>query len=240
MYEARVKEEIRRWKRKHLRRPSMTTRYTKEIQAKVNEKIPEKVHTVITASIKNMVHATLVGSEYMSNKQPSTKKSLQEKEEEVRHITRTYKRTAALEGAGTGAGGILLGIADFPLLLSIKMKYLFAVATAYGFDVTDERERLFTLLLFQFTYARAEKKRELLTQLEQWGKEREKPEQEVHYLAHINWKEFQLDYRDYIDFIKLLQLLPGFGAIVGFFANSHFIDLLSETAMNGYRMRIIT
>jgi hypothetical protein len=35
-----------------------------------------------------------------------------------------YKKAAAASGAGTGAGGILLGLADFPLLLSLKMKFL--------------------------------------------------------------------------------------------------------------------
>ena len=32
-------------------------------------------------------------------------------------------KIAAAEGAGTGAGGILLGLADFPLLLTIKIKF---------------------------------------------------------------------------------------------------------------------
>ena len=32
-------------------------------------------------------------------------------------------KIAAAEGAGTGAGGILLGLADFPLLLGIKIKF---------------------------------------------------------------------------------------------------------------------
>ena len=32
-------------------------------------------------------------------------------------------KIAAAEGAGTGAGGILLGLADFPLLLTIKINF---------------------------------------------------------------------------------------------------------------------
>ncbi len=28
-----------------------------------------------------------------------------------------------IEGAGTGAGGIFLGLSDFPLLLGIKVKF---------------------------------------------------------------------------------------------------------------------
>ncbi len=237
MYEDEVAEELRRWKRRQLKRPSMTGRYAKKMQEKVNNFIPEKIHTIVTTAIKNMVHATLIGSEITTKQQIQPALSLKEREEIVQQLTRTYKRTAALEGAGTGAGGILLGIADFPLLLSIKMKFLFEVASAYGYDVRDYRERLFLLHLFQLAFAREEKKEDLIERVENWASEAESLPEKEEYLAHIDWKEFQLDYRDYIDLAKLLQLIPGFGAIVGAVANSRFLDLLSETAMNGYRMR---
>ncbi|KHF42039.1 EcsC family protein [Halalkalibacter okhensis] len=237
MYEKEIEDELKRWKRKLQKRPSMMGRYTKGLQSKMNNLIPEKVHSVVTASIKNMVHATLVGSEYTTKKQPEVALSLEQREEKVHQIIKTYKRTAALEGAGTGAGGILLGMADFPLLLSIKMKFLFDVASAYGYDVRDYKERLFVLYLFQLTYAREEKRPDLIIQLEEWEKEKEKLPEKDEYLATFDWKSFQLDYRDYIDLPKMLQLIPGFGAVVGAAANYRFLDLLGETAMNGYRIR---
>lgn len=237
MYEEQVEEELNRWKRRLLRRSSMTGRYAKKVQTKMNKLIPEKVHTVVTASIKNMVHATLVGSEYTTKNEPKQVLSLKECDENMEQVTKIYKRTAVIEGVGTGAGGIFLGMADFPLLLSIKMKFLFEAATAYGYDVRDYRERLFILLLFQLAYAREEKREDLIKRIEKWEQERKTLPNEDEYLAHIDWKEFQLDYRDYIDLPKMLQLIPGFGAIVGAVANSKFLDLLSETAMNGYRMR---
>lgn len=237
MYEDEITEEVSRWKRKLLKRPSITSRYAKGVQAKINTIIPEKVHTVVTTAIKNMVQATLVGSEYMTKSIPEKGLTIQQREEKVREIARTYKRTAAIEGAGTGAGGILLGMADFPLLLSIKMKFLFEVATAYGYDVRDYKERLFLLYLFQLTYAREEKRATLLERLERWEEEAASLPSKEEYLSHIDWKQFQLDYRDYIDLPKTLQLIPGFGAIVGVIANAHFLDLLTETAMNGYRLR---
>ncbi len=64
-----------------------------------------------------------------------------------------YKKIAAAEGAGTGAGGILLGLADFPLLLGIKIKFLFDAATLYGFDTSDKEERLFILHVFQLAFS---------------------------------------------------------------------------------------
>ncbi len=61
-------------------------------------------------------------------------------------------KIAAAEGAGTGAGGILLGLADFPLLLTIKIKFLFDAATLYGFDTSKQEERLFILHVFQLAF----------------------------------------------------------------------------------------
>src|SRR5699024_8686888 len=90
MYEAQAAEELARWKRKTLKRPSMTNRYAKGIQAKMNQLIPEKVHTIVTASIKNMVHATLIGSEYMTKNKAERGLSLKEREEKVEKITETY------------------------------------------------------------------------------------------------------------------------------------------------------
>lgn len=55
----------------------------------------------------------------------------------------------------------------------------------------------------------------------------------------MDWYVFQQEYRDYIDFIKMLQLIPGFGAIVGAYANYNLLDQLGETAMNAYRLRIL-
>ena len=62
-----------------------------------------------------------------------------------------YKNSSGRR-AGTGAGGILLGLADFPLLLGIKIKFLFDAATLYGFDTSDKEERLFILHVFQLAF----------------------------------------------------------------------------------------
>jgi len=55
----------------------------------------------------------------------------------------------------------------------------------------------------------------------------------------IDWQSFQQEYRDTIDLAKLLQFLPGFGAVVGAVANYRFLDELGRTAMNAYRMRLL-
>jgi hypothetical protein len=41
-----------------------------------------------------------------------------------------------------------------------------------------------------------------------------------------------------MDIAKLLQLVPGIGAVVGAYANYKLVDKLGVTAINAYRLRI--
>ncbi len=140
------------------------------------------------------------------------------------------KKIAAAEGAGTGAGGILLGLADFPLLLGIKIKFLFDAATLYGFDTSDKEERLFILHVFQLAFSSDEHRKEIWKAIETWDTEEEN---------HMDWEKFQTEYRDYIDLAKMLQLVPIIGAPVGAYANYQLLQRLGEVTMNCYRMRLL-
>ncbi|WP_079507938.1 EcsC family protein [Mesobacillus jeotgali] len=231
-YEQKVYEEIIAWKRKLNKRSGILARASKKAQTKVNQLIPEKVHQIMTDTIKNMVKATLAGSNFTTKKQQGAGLTLAGKDELLNRKLAGFKRTAALEGAGTGAGGIMLGMADFPLLLSIKMKFLFDAASIYGFDPSKYEERLFILYVFQLAYSSDAHRKQTLEVIENW--EDKKTE-----LAEMDWQQFQQEYRDYIDFAKMLQLMPVIGAVVGAYANYNLLDQLGETAMNAYRMRIL-
>ncbi|CAM4106435.1 EcsC family protein [Lederbergia lenta] len=230
-YSQIVESELEAWKRKMIKRSSLLNRMSKTAQTKVNELIPEKVHTIMTESIKNMVKATLVGSNMTTNKQQAVGISLYERDELLKQKLSTYRKTAVIEGAGTGAGGILLGIADFPLLLSIKMKFLFEAAAVYGFDTSEYEERLFILHVFQLAFSSDEKRKETFYIIEDW-------EEQKKSLVDMDWRVFQQEYRDYIDLVKMFQLIPGIGAVVGAYANYNLLDQLGETAMNAYRLRM--
>lgn len=231
-YELKVYDEILEWKRKITRRSGILARASKKAQTKVNQLIPEKVHAILTESIKNMVKATLAGSNLTTKKQQGAGKSLAEKDKLLQEKLASYRKTAAVEGAGTGAGGFLLGLADFPLLLSIKMKFLFDAASVYGHDPSKYEERLFILYIFQLAFSSDEKRQETLEIIENW-------EERKDALLELDWQEFQQEYRDYIDFVKMLQLMPGIGAVVGAYANYNLLDQLGETAMNAYRLRTL-
>ena len=236
-YEEKILLELIIWQQKMTKKPSLTNRLTKGLQKKINNVIPEKVHNVITTAIKNMVKAVLIGSEYISN-QPVNygQESLEELEKLVLEKRNFYKKAAVVSGAGTGAGGLLLGLADFPILLSLKIKFLFDVATIYGFDVREFRERLYILKLFELAFSSQQKRTEVYNYISGWDK---KIEQIPSDMDTFNWRSFQQEYRDYIDLAKMMQLMPGIGAVVGAYANYQLMDKLSETAMNGYRQRLL-
>lgn len=158
--------------------------------------------------------------------------NLYEQDKKLKQKLSTYRKTAVVEGAGTGAGGILLGLADFPLLLSIKMKFLFEVATIYGFDTNKYEERLFILHVFQLAFSSDEKRKETFATIKNWELKRRE-------LLDMDWRVFQQEYRDHIDLVKMFQLIPGIGAVVGAYANYNLLDQLGETAMNAYRMRLL-
>lgn len=229
-YEKEITEEVIRWKKQLVRRSSLFERTSKKAQNKLNRLIPEKVHTVVTESIKKMVQATLVGSNITTFKKNIGHLSLEERERLVKESIKTFQKTAAVEGAGTGAGGIFLGLADFPLLLSIKMKFLFETANLYGYDTKQYEERLFLLTVFQLAFSSEEHRESLLELIENWDERKDE-------LKELDWRVFQQEYRDYIDLVKMLQLMPGIGAVVGGIANYKLLQHLGECAMNAYRLR---
>jgi hypothetical protein len=231
-YEARAWREVHQWKHE-LRRPSGGLKQlSKRLQTKMNHLIPSKIHEVMTETIKTMVQTVLWGSEYTTKKTSVAHLSLESREVPIFSKIKTYKKTAAIEGAGTGAGGIFLGLADFPLLLSIKMKLLFEIAAMYGMATDRYEERIYLLQVFQLAFSSDERRLQVLEIIENWDERKQA-------LQELDWRVFQQEYRDYIDFSKMLQMLPIIGAPVGAYANYNLVDHLGKTAMNCYRMRVI-
>jgi hypothetical protein len=233
LYEQQVKFELEIWKKTMLKEPSFTDVVSRNIQTRINNVIPDKVHSAITYTIQKMVQAVLFGSEYTSAK-PLKDASLQYREAFVKRQIDIYKKTASAEGALTGAGGILLGLADFPLLLGIKIKLLFEIASLYGYDVKDYRERLYLLYIFQLSFSSRKRQKEVFEYLNHWNEHAQTLPKDV---EEFDWRTFQQEYRDYIDLAKMAQLIPVIGAAVGAIANYKLITKLGNTAMNCYRIR---
>lgn len=235
-YNDKALRELNEWKTAMRKKPSIIQKAVKGVQSKFNSILPEGYHEIITSSIKNLTKAVIFGSQY-TTKPPLLGLSLMEREQLIREKIKFYTTTAIIEGAATGAGGFLLGLTDFPLLLSIKMKFLYDAASIYGFDVSDYRERLYMLNIFQLAFSSRGNINKVFEKMEKW-------EEYCQYLPEdlnsFDWKSFQQEYRDYIDLAKLLQMVPGIGAFVGSYVNNGLMKKLSETAMQAYRMRILT
>ena len=142
-----------------------------------------------------------------------------------------------IEGAGTGAGGILIGLTDLPLLLGIKIKLLYELASIYGFDVKDYRERMYILNIFQLAFSSQDHVNKVFAKIENLDEYKNTLSDDIN---DLDWRSFQQEYRDYIDLAKLLQLVPGIGAFVGAYVNNKLVDKLGEYAMYAYRMRILS
>jgi hypothetical protein len=232
-YDTQALEELRRWQDEMQRGPGLWNRATSGVQRKINSYIPEKIHSGITAVIKQMTQGVLSGSNFTVSA-TLLEGSLEEREARVRAKIDRYRKTAAAEGGITGAGGFLLGLADFPLLLSIKLKMLFEIAALYGFSGEDYRERLYLLHIFQLAFSSDAHRADVYQEMQRWH---ERTAQLPSSIDDFDWRKFQQEYRDYIDLAKLAQLLPVIGAPVGVIVNNSLLKKLGATAMNAYRMR---
>ncbi len=98
------------------------------------------------------------------------------------------------------------------------------------------KERLYILHIFQLAFSSRDHSSRLFEKMEKWD------EYSRFLPADINqfdWVSFQREYRDYIDLAKLLQLVPGIGAVVGLYENNKLMNKLGETSIQSYRMRLL-
>src|SRR5215470_9670151 len=224
-YLRKVSSELETWQRQMLRKPSFFNNFSKRVQTKINSWIPEKIHNAITVAIKQMIRGVLFGARHTTSK-PLMDASLQNREELVTKKIDVYRHTAAIEGGITGAGGLLLGLADFPILIGIKIKLLFDIAALYGFDVDDYKERVYILHIFELAFSSHEHRRNVYLEMTDWDeKSKELPED----ISQFDWRNFQQEYRDYIDLAKMAQLIPAIGAPVGIVVNNRLIKKLGKT-----------
>ncbi|SHM34501.1 EcsC protein family protein [Cyclobacterium lianum] len=233
LYENLAYRDMQSWLQKSKQKPSLINRMTTGTQRSINNLIPEKIHKAITFAIEKMVKGVLTGNEYIAPS-PYLADRLSLREYKARKSIRIYSRTASVEGAVTGAGGILMGFVDLPAFLAIKMKMLFEIAAAYGHDTRDFKERVFLLHIFKLTFSSQKTRNEIIVNLENWNAYAGSLPDD---LDDFDWRNFQLEYRDYMDLAKLAQLIPLIGAGVGAVANYKLSQQLGRMAIQAYRLR---
>ncbi len=227
--------ELSLWKAQMQRKPGFFNNLSKRVQTRLNKIIPEKVHLAITKLLKEMIKGVLFGAGAIRiNALPF--ENLAETENAVLKKIEIYKKTAAVEGGLTGAGGFLWGLADFPLLLSIKIKMLFDMAAHYGFDTSDYKERVYLLHIFEIAFCSDEHRNRVFDKMINWKQKAAALPADIN---QFDWRMLQQEYRDYIDLAKMAQLIPVIGAAVGLVVNWKLMQKLGTTAMNAYRMRLV-
>ena len=232
-FESRIDNEVRIWIDQMRKEPSKLNQATKRLQTRLNSLLPDKIHKVITTAIKQVTRSVLYGSEFTTPTE-RTFSSYEDLEAFVLKRVNFYCKSAAAGGAVTGFGGFVWGIADFPIWLTLKMKLLFEIASCYGHDIRDYRERIYVLYIFQLAFSSQQHRNKIFAKIEDWEKQRYLLPPDIH---HFDWKTFQLEYRDHIDLAKIMQLLPGIGAVIGAIVNHRLTKRLGSTAMNAYRLR---
>ena len=233
-YQQQALKDVRLWQKKMLHKPTLFNRLSKRAQDKVNSWIPEKVHNAVTATIKQMIRGVLFGAKH-TTAEPLKNANLELREAKVEEKIKFYRNTAAVEGGITGAGGILLGLADFPLLIAIKIKLLYEIAAVYGFNTGNYKERLYLLHIFELAFSSQQHRKTVYLKMENWDRRSRDLPDDIH---QFEWRQFQQEYRDYIDLAKMAQLIPVIGAPVGVLVNYRLLKKLGTTAMNAYRMRL--
>ena len=193
-------KELEIWKEKMRKKPSLLNKASKGVQNKFNSILPDNYHNIITSAIKNMTKVVLFGSKYTTKKPLGL--TLKERDDLALDKIKTYKNTAMIEGAGTGAGGILIGLTDLPLLLGIKIKLLYELASIYGFDVKDYRERMYILSIFQLAFSSQNHVNKVFAKIENWDEYKDTLSDDIN---DLDWRSFQQEYRDYIDLANVSQ-----------------------------------
>ena len=232
-YELIAFDKMKKWEDTMKSKPRKINEFSKKAQDKVNSILPEKYHSIMTEVIKNMVKVVIMGAEYTINP-PLLYIPLSERERLINERVEFYRKTAGITGVTTGIGGFISTMADFPILIALKVKLLYEIASIYGYDAKDYKERLYILYIFELAFCSENRRLEVFIILKNWDIYVDSlPERKEDF----DWRKFQQEYRDYIDLAKLLQIVPVVGGVVGGIANYRLVDKLGDTAINCYRLR---
>jgi hypothetical protein len=236
-YDNKIKQQISAWIPVFLKPPGFFEKTSKRISTKINTWIPQKVHNVITATVKTIVRTTLFGAEYTPQGKVQTGLALEEADQKAKETLALYQKIATAEGAGTGAGGFIFNLVDFPAFIAIKMKLLFELSHIYGYKTSDFSERIFILTVFQLAFSSPLQREQLLNTIQHWDEHKVKWSSDKAYYQSFDWEDFQKEYRDSIDFRKMLQMIPGIGAVAGAWANYSIVEDLGEVSLHCYQIR---
>lgn len=238
-YEQLIYEECLEWEKK-IQGEWFLSRWSRSLQKKMDSLIPAIVHEKLAKAVEMLVKSIANGVALIPaqplRELPNITFALRDKKAQEK--VKLYKKIAMAEGAGTGAGGILLSVVDFPALIGIKFKLLQELATIYGYDIKDFEERMYMVKIFQLSFAGDAARKRIYEELKEWPNRKLQISHDT-YQNVMAWREFYAEYRESTEFRKMLQFIPGLGAIVGAWANQSIVEDMAATAVHVYRMRYL-
>lgn len=138
-------------------------KFSEPIMEKIN--IDDKIAKAIETSIMGCMNLAQDVVAYTYDKEKSIKKL---KDSQIRTLDDLYKADvtelspiakgvikenkiiATLEGLALGMGDLTMAIADIPLFFAVTFRVMQQIASVYGYDPEDEKEKLFIIKLMSF------------------------------------------------------------------------------------------
>jgi hypothetical protein len=153
-------------------------------------------------------------------------------------IVQSRKKVAMTQGATTGIGGFLTLSIDIPFILGISLKTLQEIALSYGFDPSEQRERIFIIKCLQFVSSDIVGKQAILQELTDFSSLN--PEKRDQTLSQLQgWREVMVSFRDNFGWKKLFQMIPIAGILFGSLINKSMMHDIGEAGRMLYRKRRI-
>jgi hypothetical protein len=243
-YEEKVRRELLQWEKKLLKDAGFAEKWSRQMQQRIDRLIPEHIHQSLAKGMEVTVKSVLSGIDLLAFSEEklreSSSKTLIEQDFAADRLISRYKKIAAAEGAGTGFGGIVLAAVDYPALLAIKLKFLSEMAQNFGFDLRELPERVFCLRVFLLAYSTDTTRQRTFQQIKNWNENPSLPVTNVSLEEFVSWREFYTEYKESIEFKKMLSFIPFVGALFNGWGNYSLLDDLGEIAKNSYRLRIIS
>src|SRR6478736_5514470 len=192
---------------------------------------PKFIHQKIEKLLDEIAKYVDNGGQYLANTSATLEKAsaqLQEKKqlsiEDIQHLS--------LQETTTWVGVIFTLAIDIPFVLGLTLKTLQEVAVSYGYDPTEQEERIFMVKCMQFSSSDIVGKRAILEELASGNRT-----QSLQQLQ--GWREVFLTYRDNLGWKKLFQMIPIAGMVFGAYINKQAISDIGEVGMMLYRKRRI-
>jgi hypothetical protein len=136
---------------------------------------------------------------------------------------------ATIEGAATGAGGVLTTLIDVPLLFVISLRTIMKIGHSYGYPLDEEADRSFVLgIMIAALSGSLETKQDRLKELREIEELLlEETQEEI-----IAEEAFALLFQ-----LEIFEEVPGLGALSGALLNLGFIHRVDNTARRVFQER---